>query len=813
MFTKKWRTGLLVLALSTGIAGCGTGNEKAIDPGEHTYANPVSLDGEWEQYGLGDPFVFSFNGYYYLYVSTRDTDTGVKVWRSKNLVDWEYKGLCTEEPETAAAYAPEVRYWNGKFYMYTSPAGQGHYVLTSDSPLGPFRLSTENFGRTIDGTTFVDDDGKWYFYYAGANGIQAASMTDPLTLAPEEVQTGAFMGGWTEGPTVFKHNGKYFMTYTGNHVFSSGYRVNAAVSDNPLQGFAGFEGNPVLLRSEGKTVGLGHNSVVTGPDLDTQYMFYHNLEGPGIVGPLRHMNMDRIVWNGDRFSVWGPTSSPQPAPLLPAFADYFDRSSLGGEWSAKGQGKWTIDAAKGMEGDSLGRQKDSVLLAKPETGAGYTAEFHVQVKEGEAAGAVFSYKDSKNFGEVLLDKKTGEITAKVYRAGTIGGQRKALLPQNFDAGKLQNLRIEVSGKQVRIFAATMRLLDLELQADVGGGKIGYVLNDAKAGFGYIAFSNFVDGSGIREAYAPIPGEIDAVDYANAGKHSDAKIETKDRGGYDALNLNSGAELSYQVNVEETGLYSIHFHILPASKEVSFRVTDEKGQQLASLKAEAGPDGEDWQTISAQGIKLEKGFHQLKVQMESGAMDFAWFKAAAYTPVKSASEEFDSKNPLGWTRYEGEWSIKEGQLRASSISPAKILYGDYGWSDYTVTADFTVPEAGGQTGILIRATDPANGMERNQNRDDFLRGYFIYLDDRGIHLAKHDYSTVPLADAGYDLPAAGQTFRLKVSARGPEISVYADSGSDPVLTYIDRSEQPFLQGKIGFKSVGTSSRFDRITVEK
>src|SRR5690625_1818904 len=81
-----------------------------------TYMNPISLEDEWEGYGIGDPYVFKFNGTYYLYVSTRDREVGVKVWSSSNLVDWQYEGLCTEDPITTSAYAPEVIYWNGDFY-------------------------------------------------------------------------------------------------------------------------------------------------------------------------------------------------------------------------------------------------------------------------------------------------------------------------------------------------------------------------------------------------------------------------------------------------------------------------------------------------------------------------------------------------------------------------------------------------------------------------------------------------------------------------------------------------------------------------
>jgi xylan 1,4-beta-xylosidase len=119
---------LLLIVVLTGFAGC-TSLEKEVHP-KVFWSNPISLPDEWEQYGLGDPYVFSFNGTYYLYVSTRDTDEGIKVWSSTDLVKWEYKGLCTDDPITMATYAPEVKYWNSIFYMFTSPAGAGHYVLT-----------------------------------------------------------------------------------------------------------------------------------------------------------------------------------------------------------------------------------------------------------------------------------------------------------------------------------------------------------------------------------------------------------------------------------------------------------------------------------------------------------------------------------------------------------------------------------------------------------------------------------------------------------------------------------------------------------
>ncbi|MEK0312371.1 family 43 glycosylhydrolase [Cohnella sp. 56] len=816
---RAYRTaglGLLALMLGVGGFGCAKGGEPAPEQPARTYANPISLTDEWGEYGLGDPFVFKFNGYYYLYVSTRDTDAGIKVWRSPDLIDWTYAGLCTEEPLTAAAYAPEVRYWNGKFYMYTSPAGQGHYALVADSPTGPFKIATDNFGRSIDGTTFVDDDGRWYFYYAGPQGIQAAPMTDPLTVAPEEDLTGAYMDGWTEGPTVFKRGGKYYMTYTGNHVFSAGYRVNAAVSGDPLQGFEGFAGNPVLLRTDGATVGLGHNSWVRGPDLDSDYMIYHNLEGHGVVGPLRHMDIDRVVWNGERFSVWGPTSEAQPVPDLPTFEDRFERREPGKDWRSQGAGSWSVKAGEGLrvDTDADGGDKRALLITKKDAAADFTAEYHVKPPAAGRAGAVFAYDDGKNYGTALIDANERTLQVQVLRKGKVAEEVTAPLPAGVDPMQLHTLRLEKSGLALRVYADELQLVTLQLKAPLAAGGIGYAAEGADAAFGYVAFSDKVDGGGSRAAYAPLPGRADAV-HAEAAGAAAAKRADDGEGGFNLAGLARGQKLSYRVNVAKEGAYGIRLRVKPGADGVKLRLTTESGGAGIELAAPAVGGGEAgagaWTTVGADDVKLKAGTQTWRLEVAAGQTDLAWLEAWAYAPVEAAEDGFDDRNDFGWTRYEGEWSVREGQLRASSVQPAKTLWGDYGYADYTFEADVTVPDTGGETGLLVRATNPANGMELNQNRTDFLSGYYIYLDAAGIHLVKQDYGSEALRDAAYDMPKAGQWLHLKVEARGHQISVYAGEASEPVIRYEDRGARPLLHGKVGFKSIDAASRFDRARI--
>ena len=137
-----------------------------------TYQNPIQKHGDF-----ADPFVLRFNGRYYLYC----TNPGVRCWQSDDLLHWTFRGEVVPEDEFPGLvpFAPEVVYKNGWFYMYTSPHGLGHYVLRSDSPLGPFRKITPNIGHAIDFSIFIDDDGAWYAYWADDRGILGCRMTSP----------------------------------------------------------------------------------------------------------------------------------------------------------------------------------------------------------------------------------------------------------------------------------------------------------------------------------------------------------------------------------------------------------------------------------------------------------------------------------------------------------------------------------------------------------------------------------------------------------------------------------------------------------
>ncbi|MGV3713187.1 glycoside hydrolase family 43 protein [Pseudolysinimonas sp.] len=271
------------------------------------HRNPIQRDGDF-----ADPFVLRHDGRYYLYATNPD----IRCWSSDDLLGWRLEGptIADDVFPGLVPFAPEVIYSDGAFYLYTSPSGQGHTVLRADAPTGPFVPVTGNVGMAIDGNVLRDDDGTWYFYWAGDEGIWGCVMPSPTEFG-EPVFTGIHMNGWTEGPFVSKSDGVYLMTLTGNHYLSPGYRIDAAWSDHPLTGYRPNPLNPLVLSTDGPIVGLGHSSSVRGPDLVSTWMAYHDMT-PDLT---RKLDLDRQIGAGRDLVVLGPTASA-PAPAGPDVA-------------------------------------------------------------------------------------------------------------------------------------------------------------------------------------------------------------------------------------------------------------------------------------------------------------------------------------------------------------------------------------------------------------------------------------------------------------------------------------------------------------
>lgn len=217
---------LSILLASIGVMGfVSTSNAAGLPPaamkhwtadnGNGTYSNPLFY-GEFE-----DPDPIRVGDDYYLAGTTMHMMPAVELLHSKDLVNWELAGYCTNKLDLGPAYrmengqniygkgiwAPCIRYHNGMFYVFANVNGAGLQVFRSKSIQGPWEQN-QLPGRH-DMSVLFDDDGKIYII-SGAGApypieeinpdLRSFKSDAPKRLLPER------MG---EGHHLYKINGKY----------------------------------------------------------------------------------------------------------------------------------------------------------------------------------------------------------------------------------------------------------------------------------------------------------------------------------------------------------------------------------------------------------------------------------------------------------------------------------------------------------------------------------------------------------------------------------------------------------------------------
>src|SRR6476660_3485398 len=140
------------------------------DNGNGTYSNPL-FNEEFE-----DPDVIRVGDDYYLAGTTMHMMPAVQIMHSKDLVNWDLVGYCTDKLDLGPTYhleggniygrgiwAPCIRYHDGMFYIFSNVNGVGCQVFRSKSPNGPWKRN--QLPGIHDLSVLFDDDGKIYSIY------------------------------------------------------------------------------------------------------------------------------------------------------------------------------------------------------------------------------------------------------------------------------------------------------------------------------------------------------------------------------------------------------------------------------------------------------------------------------------------------------------------------------------------------------------------------------------------------------------------------------------------------------------------------
>lgn len=761
---------LITTVLMTGCTSKYVGNENNINV-ENEYLNSFTLEDEWEDgYGIGDPYILRYDGRYYLYVSTHDYKIGVKCWSSDNLVDWKYEGLVTEEKKTLGAYAPEVIYWDGYFYMYTSPAGKGHYVLQSDSPTGPFKLISDNIGMSIDGSVFIDDNAKWYFYYASPKGIMAAPMKSPTEVEETKVVDNTFMNWWTEGPSVIKRDDIYYMTYTGNHVKSTGYRVNYSTSvESPITGYKEGINNPILINTSEDFNALGHSSSVLGPDLDSYYITYHNLVGEKGF-PLRKLNIDRLVFNGEKMSVLGPTNFNQPSPNMPQFYTWVNN-----------------DTDNKMKDIEEGEEKFTV--SNDETSEVFTAEFSFSNVRDSNVCIVTSYKDSKNYGEINIDIEANKVSMKSIENGNESLISENTLPYKFDFSKMHTIRIKNNPNKTEVLLDNIKVLTTN--NGFKAGSIGYKYAKDQADYSFLAFTNESFGTSDSKTIKAIPGRIDAIHYSGSD-YEIPTIEYKD--SISAITLNEkGKSVLYNINIKEDYNYGVDAIIKSADTKGKVDILVD-GKKALTCTIDGNENSNEWFKKYLGEMKLKKGYHQIELKLREGALNIESLD------IYKVNAKVKYENNLSKVPSDAEWNFIAGWTSLNDATENlgdeinRAFYGNDEFKIQSLSVDFALGNVINDVGIYFNATNES--VYKEQVTDSML-GYYLQVQEEKLTLYKLNYGREELISTEVKINQKEfNNFKIEIK----ENTILVKLNDEEVLSYDDLNL--YTHGKIGFRADGS-----------
>ena len=297
-----------------------------------TYHNPIIKE------DLPDPSIIrADNGYFYLYA------TGEKVWKSKDMINWQYVGFTFNRADHPTFvdgvdwyWAPDINKINDQYVLYFSlslwgggkTAGIG--VATSKTPEGPFKpvgdgklfvgseLGVEN---SID-QFYIEDGGKKYIIWGSFNGIYAIELSDDgLSLKPgaEKVRIG---GTHFEGSYIYKRGNYYYYFGSINNCCDgadSRYTTVYARSTSLLGPYYNKTGGrlldnnyEVLIQGNDRFVGTGHNAeFLEDKNGDTWITYHAYIKKEPERG--RVVMLDRVLWKND----WPYVVGNQPSDEAP----------------------------------------------------------------------------------------------------------------------------------------------------------------------------------------------------------------------------------------------------------------------------------------------------------------------------------------------------------------------------------------------------------------------------------------------------------------------------------------------------------------
>tara|TARA_X000000950_G_scaffold257710_1_gene324449 strand:+ start:400 stop:2151 length:1752 start_codon:yes stop_codon:yes gene_type:complete len=245
---------------------------------QSTFTNPI-IPG-----GYPDPSICRVGEDFYIVNSSFEYFPGLPIHHSKDLVNWKLIGYGLHRPSQASGavnlvdvqenggiHAPTIRYNKGTFYIVTTnmysqidknkpnkTKSNTNFIITAKNPAGPWSEPHVIEGAPgIDPDLFFDDDGKVYFVGTHNPGDMTSSGIGAIWAQELDLEQWKLVGDrhslWegacdkkhTEGPHIYKENGKYYLLVAEGGT-SFHHAVMIAASDDVFGPYETGLRNPIL---------------------------------------------------------------------------------------------------------------------------------------------------------------------------------------------------------------------------------------------------------------------------------------------------------------------------------------------------------------------------------------------------------------------------------------------------------------------------------------------------------------------------------------------------------------------------------------
>ncbi len=240
---------------------------------------------------------------------------------SKDLVEWTKHEKIIDSSRVKwakkAMWAPSMIKKDNKYYFFFSAndvhEGEigGIGVAVADKPQGPYKdllgkpLLSQiiNGAQPIDQFVYRDDDGSYYMYYGGWGHCNVVKLNKDFT-GIESFDDGTYFKEvtperYTEGPCMFKKDGKYYFMWSEGGWGNPDYSVAYAIADSPLGPFKRI--GKILEQDASIATSAGHHSVIHNEGADEWYIVYHRRPLSETAANNRATCIDRMYFDEKGF--------------------------------------------------------------------------------------------------------------------------------------------------------------------------------------------------------------------------------------------------------------------------------------------------------------------------------------------------------------------------------------------------------------------------------------------------------------------------------------------------------------------------------